>query len=306
VRDVLLALCGGGVGLVVGLTGMGGGAVMTPILVLGFGINPLTAVSSDLVVSLVMKPLGGGVHLRHGTVRRDLVSWLCLGSIPAAFGGVLLLRSLGNGDDVDATVRVLLGITLLIAVGGMLVRPIIGAHRHDGVTRIHPGRTVAIGVFGGLVVGMTSVGSGSLMIVLLMALYPHLESRVLVGTDLVQAVPLVGSAAVAHLFFGDVQFDTAGILLIGAIPGVLLGAHLSARASDRVLRPALVVILTASAAKLLHASTALTALAVLLAFGMGWWVFVRRPGASETTTSADDAAAPGSADAQVARPSGAP
>ena len=127
----------------------------------------------------------------------------------------------------------------------MLVRPILGAHRHTGVTRIHPGRTVAIGVFGGLVVGMTSVGSGSLMIVLLMALYPRLESRVLVGTDLVQAVPLVASAAVAHLFFGDVHFDTAGMLLLGAIPGVLIGAHLSTRASDRMLRPVLVVILTA-------------------------------------------------------------
>ena len=280
-RDLLLALCGGGVGLIVGLTGMGGGAVMTPILVLGFGIDPLTAVSSDLVVSLVMKPLGGGVHLRHGTVRRDLVTWLCIGSIPAAFAGVLLLRSLGNGEDVDAAVRLLLGVTLFVAVAGMLVRPIIGAHHRAGVTHIHPGRTIAVGVFGGLVVGMTSVGSGSLMIVLLMALYPHLESRVLVGTDLVQAVPLVASAAIAHLIFGDVQFDTAGMLLLGAIPGVLVGAHLSARASDRVLRPALVVILTASAAKLLHASTALTAVLVLGALALGWYVFVRRAGTRE-------------------------
>jgi uncharacterized membrane protein YfcA len=274
-RDLLLALCGGGVGLIVGLTGMGGGAVMTPILVLGFGIDPLTAVSSDLVVSLVMKPLGGGVHLRRGTVRRDLVGWLCLGSIPAAFAGVLLLRALGNGDDIDELVRSLLGATLLLAVGGMLVRPLVASHHRDGVVHIHAGRTVAVGIFGGLVVGMTSVGSGSLMIVLLMALYPQLESKVLVGTDLVQAVPLVASAAVAHLIFGDVQFATAGALLVGAIPGVLLGAHWSSRASDRVLRPLLVGILSASALKLLDVSTALTVLGVAVAMVPAWLVFVR-------------------------------
>ena len=236
-RDLLLALCGGGVGLIVGLTGMGGGAVMTPLLVLGFGIDRLAAVSSDLVVSLVMKPLGGRVHLRHGTVRRDLVAWLCAGSIPAAFGGVLLLKALGNGRDIEHLMQILLGVALFLAVGGMLLRPVIGAHQRAGgalhilngnhefmnALHIRPVRTVAIGVLGGLVVGMTSVGSGSLMIVLLMALYPQLHSRELVGTDLVQAVPLVASAAVAHLMFGDVRFDTALALIVGALPGVWIG-----------------------------------------------------------------------------------
>jgi uncharacterized membrane protein YfcA len=261
--------------MIVGLTGMGGGAVMTPILVLGFGIDPLTAVSSDLVVSLVMKPLGGGVHLRRGTVRRDLVSWLCLGSIPAAFGGVLLLRALGSGERLDDLVQALLGATLLVAVAGMLLRPVVGSLQRDGAVRIRPGRTVLVGVFGGLVVGMTSVGSGSLMIVLLMAMYPQLESRVLVGTDLVQAVPLVASAALAHLLFGDVQFSTAAALLVGAVPGVLVGAHLSSQAPDRVLRPLLVGILTASAMKLLDVSTGLTVVAVGVALVPAWLVFVR-------------------------------
>lgn len=280
-RDLLLALCGGGVGLIVGLTGMGGGAVMTPLLVLGFGIDPLAAVSSDLVVSLVMKPLGGRVHLRHGTVRRDLVAWLCAGSIPAAFGGVLLLKALGNGRDIEHLVQSLLGVALFLAVAGMLVRPVIGAHRRadgaDGAVHIRPVRTLAIGVLGGLVVGMTSVGSGSLMIVLLMALYPQLQSRELVGTDLVQAVPLVASAAFAHLLFGDVRFDTALALIVGALPGVWIGAHLSARASDRILRPLLVAILTASAAKLLDAPTSMTVALVAVALVPAWWVYVRRP-----------------------------
>lgn len=277
-RDLLLALCGGGVGLIVGLTGMGGGAVMTPLLVLGFGIDPLAAVSSDLVVSLVMKPLGGRVHLRHGTVRRDLVAWLCAGSIPAAFGGVLLLKALGNGRDTEHLMQILLGVALFLAVGGMLLRPVIGAHqRAGGALHIRPVRTVAIGVLGGLVVGMTSVGSGSLMIVLLMALYPQLHSRELVGTDLVQAVPLVASAAVAHLMFGDVRFDTALALIVGALPGVWIGAHLSARASDRILRPLLVAILTASAAKLLDAPTSVTVALVAATLVPAWFVFVRRP-----------------------------
>jgi uncharacterized membrane protein YfcA len=276
-RDLLLMLCGGGVGLIVGLTGMGGGAVMTPILVLGFGIDPLSAVSSDLVVSLVMKPLGGGVHLRRGTVRRDLVQWLCLGSVPAAFAGVLILRALGSGDDLDDLVQTLLGVTLLVAVGGMLVRPLVGARHRAGVVHIHPGRTVLVGIFGGLVVGMTSVGSGSLMIVLLMALYPHLESKVLVGTDLVQAVPLVASAAFAHLLFGEVQFDTALALIVGAVPGVWVGAHLSSRAPDRVLRPLLVAILCASAMKLLDVPTGYTIAGVAIALVPAWLVFVRTP-----------------------------
>jgi uncharacterized protein len=276
-HELLLALCGGGVGLIVGLTGMGGGAVMTPILVLGFGIDPLSAVSSDLVVSLVMKPLGGGVHLRRGTVRRDLVQWLCLGSVPAAFAGVLILRALGSGEELDDLVKTLLGVTLLVAVAGMLLRPVVGARHHEGQVHIHPGRTVLVGVFGGLVVGMTSVGSGSLMIVLLMALYPQLESKVLVGTDLVQAVPLVASAALAHLLFGEVQFATALALLVGAVPGVLAGAHLSSRAPDRVLRPLLVAILCASAMKLLDVSTAVTVGVVAIALVPAWLVFVHAP-----------------------------
>ncbi|HEX7094473.1 MAG TPA: sulfite exporter TauE/SafE family protein [Acidimicrobiales bacterium] len=285
-RDVLLAICGGGVGLIVGLTGMGGGAVMTPLLVLGFGVDPLSAVSSDLVVSLVMKPLGGRIHMRHGTVRRDLVAWLCAGSVPAAFSGVLLLRALGDGRDIEDLVQTLLGVALCVAVVGMLVRPVIGARRTgSGPVQVHPLRTIAIGVLGGLVVGMTSVGSGSLMIVLLMALYPQLAMRELVGTDLVQAVPLVASAALAHAIFGDVHLATTVALVVGAIPGVWVGAHLSARASDRMLRPVLVGILAASAAKLLDASTVVTVVAVLVALVPAWWVFVRMPAANRALVS---------------------
>ncbi|MEP6623331.1 MAG: sulfite exporter TauE/SafE family protein [Acidimicrobiia bacterium] len=258
--DWLLVLGGLGVGGVVGLTGMGGGALMTPMLVIFFGVDPVTAVSTDLVVSLVIKPFGAGVHAKEGTVNYQLVKWLCLGSVPSAFVGVILLNALG-GDDVSAAVKTYLGYALLMAAISMVVRheinrrrgthqPVKGA-QHSLVVRPMP--TFAIGIAGGLIVGMTSVGSGSLIIVLLLLLYPTLSASQLVGTDLVQAVPLVGAAALGHLFFGDVSFSLAGSLMLGAIPGVLIGARISSRAPDHIIRPILVVVLLASGTKLLDA-----------------------------------------------------
>jgi len=258
--DWLMALGGLGVGAVVGLTGMGGGALMTPMLVIFFGIDPVTAVSSDLVVSLIMKPFGAGVHAKEGTVNYQMVKWLCLGSVPCAFGGVFLLNAIG-GDDVSATVKLWLGIALLMAASSMVVRHEINRRRGTHVAvdgaqlavHVRPLPTLLVGAVGGLIVGMTSVGSGSLIIVLLLLLYPTLAAGQLVGTDLVQAVPLVGAAALGHLFFGDVSFAIAGSLLVGAIPGVLIGARISARAPDHIIRPILVVVLIASGAKLLDA-----------------------------------------------------
>jgi uncharacterized membrane protein YfcA len=258
--DWLLVLGGLGVGTVVGLTGMGGGALMTPMLVLFFGVDPVAAVSTDLIVSLVIKPFGAGVHAKEGTVNFSLVKWLCLGSVPFAFAGAILLDAVG-GDDVSATVKNFLGVALLLAATSMIVRNEINRRRGTHVPvagaqhalAMRPVPTVLIGVVGGLIVGLTSVGSGSLIIVLLLLLYPTLSAGQLVGTDLVQAVPLVGSAALGHLLFGDVEFGIAGALMVGAIPGVILGARISSRAPDRLIRPILVVVLAASGAKLLEA-----------------------------------------------------
>jgi len=266
--DPLVALAGLLVGFVVGLTGMGGGALMTPILVLGFGVQPLAAVSSDLVAAVVMKPVGGGVHLRRGTVHLGLVRWLCFGSVPAAFAGVLVLKSLGDGDALQDRVETLLGVALLVAAAAIVARAIVlrGQDRagsvHEVEVRVLP--TVAIGALGGLIVGMTSVGSGSLMIVGLLLLYPRLRASDLVGTDLVQAIPLVVSAAAGHLLFGDFQLSLTAALLAGSIPGVYLGARASAKAPDTVIRPALVLVLVASALKLLGADNVVLA-GVLLA-----------------------------------------
>jgi len=282
--DLLVAVGGLIVGFTVGLTGMGGGALMTPMLVLLFKVNPLAAVSSDIVASVVMKPIGGGVHLRRGTVHRGIVGWLMLGSIPSAFAGVLLLKHLGNGADLDRLLEVLLGGALLVAATAMTIKLLLQAHRHTAssppdeiAVRVLP--TVAVGVAGGLIVGLTSVGSGSLMIVLLLALYPRLQTSSLVGTDLVQAVPLVASAALGHLLYGDFQLGLTTSLLLGCVPGVYVGARLSSRAPDHAIRPVLVAVLVASALKLLGAPTALAAV-VGIALGGGTAVVTLRAAAT--------------------------
>jgi uncharacterized membrane protein YfcA len=276
--DLYVALAGLLVGLTVGLTGMGGGALMTPLLVLLFKVQPLAAVSSDLVAAMIMKPVGGGVHLRRGTVNFALVRWLMVGSVPAAFAGVLVLRHLGDGAAVQARIKQTLGVALLLAASSIAAKALLQTRRAQRAAlgmaggesaaarpfRLRPLPTMLIGVFGGLVVGMTSVGSGSLMIVLLLVLYPMLRSSELVGTDLVQAIPLVASAAFGHLLFGDFQLGLTASLLVGSIPGVFLGARLSSRASDAVIRPALALVLVTSGLKLLGVDNLQMGLLVLV------------------------------------------
>jgi uncharacterized membrane protein YfcA len=258
--DLPLALAGLGVGFVVGLTGMGGGALMTPLLVLVFRVPPLAAVSSDIVASMVMKPIGGGVHLRRGTVDLRMVGWLSLGSVPAAFASVWALHLLGDQQAINDLVQRFVGIALLLASLGLVAKGAFRGRRaaaEDGLADVpvKPLRTFAIGLFGGVMVGLTSVGSGSLMMVLLLMTYPALTSRQLVGTDLVQAIPLVAAAAVAHMLFGQVEADVTTSLLVGAVPGVYLGARVSARAPDHVVRPILAVVLVVSGLKMLGVSS---------------------------------------------------
>jgi uncharacterized membrane protein YfcA len=253
--DPVLTLAGFGVGIIVGLTGMGGGALMTPLLVLVFGVPPIAAVSSDLAASAVMKPFGGWVHARRGTVSWPLVRWLCVGSVPSAFAGVLLLRVIGHGASVQHIVQLALGVALLLAAAGLVIKEQRRRGDSSGETgaravRVRPLPTALLGAAGGLVVGLTSVGSGSLIIVALLALYPTLRANDLVGTDLVQAIPLVAAAAFGHALFGDLRLGIAAAVLVGSVPGVVLGARLSSRAPASLVRSALVVVLVASAVKL--------------------------------------------------------
>ena len=290
--DLTVALAGLGVGFIVGLTGMGGGALMTPILVLVFGVPPLSAVSSDVVASMIMKPVGGAVHWRRGTVHRRLVLWLMLGSVPSAFVGVLLLKSLGAEAALQGIIKHALGVALLVVVAGLLARPLLQRRHREGdsqaplLVRRFP--TLLIGLVGGLVVGVTSVGSGSLMIVLLLMLYPKIRMSELVGTDLVQAIPLVASAALGHLLFGDFQLGLSASILVGSIPGVFVGALFSTRAPDHVIRPALMVVLLGSSLKLLGASTpvVLATVAVSALIGIGYALNVAQRSIKERGQSA--------------------
>ena len=290
--DPAIAAAGLLVGIVVGLTGMGGGALMTPILVFFFGVSPLAAVSSDVVASLFMKPIGGVVHLRRGTVHLGLVKWLCVGSVPGAFLGVLLLRFLGEGGDLQEILLTSLGVVLVLASLAMSLKAYLrllarergrargrtaAPERALKTVRVNRPATVLVGACGGLIVGMTSVGAGSLMIVSLLLLYPSIRAGQLVGTDLVQAVPLVASASLGHLLFGDFGLALTASVLVGAIPGVWLGARVSSHSPGSLVRRALILVLLASGTKLLGASTALVLVIVAgaLVGGVAGWAGVR-------------------------------
>ncbi|MGQ0479937.1 MAG: sulfite exporter TauE/SafE family protein [Pseudonocardia sp.] len=265
--DLPLATAGLLVGLLVGLTGMGGGALLTPLLVLVFKVSPLTAISSDLLTSLVMKPVGGAVHLHRRTVQWGLVGWLVAGSVPAAFAGAVVIGSIGRAAGVQDSLKIMIGVALCASVAMMLLRQVLDRRnrRRDEAAGVDPDaerplvvrplRTVVIGVVGGFAVGMTSVGAGSLIIALLLMAYPSLRPARLVGTDIVQAVPLVAAATLGHLIFGDIHLALTVSLLLGALPGVYLGARFSAQGPAAVIRPVITAVLLASALALLKATT---------------------------------------------------
>jgi uncharacterized protein len=294
--DLYIALAGLIVGFAVGLTGMGGGALMTPILVLLFGITPIAAVSSDLVASLIMKPVGAAVHAGRGTVRWGLAGWLAIGSVPSAFLGVVFLKSLGNASRVQAIVSVALGAVLLLAVGALLFKMYLDHRdRHargvDEPLVIKKLPTLAIGASIGFIVGITSVGSGTLVIVLLLFLYPRLRGSQMVGTDLAQAIPMVGSAALAHIVFGDFKLGLTLSILIGSIPGVLIGAAISSYAPTAFLRGALAAVLLVSGLKLINVPTVAIGIVLLgsVLVLLSTWLWIRASGRTLSEISNESA-----------------
>jgi uncharacterized protein len=288
--DLPLAFGGLLVGIIVGLTGMGGGALMTPMLVFFFGADPLTAISSDLVASFVMKPAGALVHLRAKTVNIGLVRLLVVGSVPAAFIGAWFISQQPRGDELNNTLKVLLGLALLVAAGGLVLRALFQMWQNalplgEGAARpsrpdvvLRPIPTILLGAAAGFIVGITSVGSGSIVIVVLLMIYPGLKASSLVGTDLTQAIPLVGAAALGHVLFGSFSAPITVSLLLGAIPGAFIGAQISSRAPGGVIRRALAVLLLASGLRLLGLATELVLLAAVAALVLGSlaWVVMRR------------------------------
>jgi uncharacterized membrane protein YfcA len=285
------------VGLLVGLTGAGGGALMTPMLILLFGVKPAAAISSDLVAAVLMRPVGAAVHLRKGTVNLRLVGWMVVGSVPMAFVGAYLLHVLGGSSAQQQHVEVILGAALLVGAAAMVFRYILdrrsGNQRIGTVHKItvRPVPTILIGMIGGVIVGLTSVGSGSLMIVMLLFLYPLLSAGQLVGTDLTQAVPLTAAAALGALIFGTVQFGVTASLVVGSVPAVLIGSFLSSRAPDRFIRPIITFVIFASGLKYVGVGT--TALGWILCLvalaGGAYWLYRARPW--ENGRSADSATA---------------
>jgi len=273
------------VGLLVGMTGAGGGALMTPMLVLLFSIKPSSAISSDLLAAVLMRPFGAAVHLRQGTVNLALVGWMAAGSVPAAFFGAYLLHLFGGTRVAEHNVEIALGAALLLGSGAMVARSVLDQRGTDlrprtavNAVRTRPLATVGIGALGGLVVGMTSVGAGSLMIVLLMFCYPALEARQLVGTDLTQAVPLSASAALGALVFGHVVLPLTAAIIVGSVPAVLVGSWLSATVPDRWVRPVITAVISVSGLKYVGVSSTQLRWVVALVpvLVVGHWALSRR------------------------------
>jgi uncharacterized membrane protein YfcA len=272
------------VGFLVGLTGAGGGALMTPMLILLFSVKPSTAISSDLVAAVFMRPFGAAVHMSKKTVNFRLVGWMVVGSVPMAFLGAYLLHLLGHAKTSQANIERALGAALLVGAAAMVIRYFLdrrGGHQRQAVVHdlvVRPIPTVVIGMVGGLIVGMTSVGSGSLMIVMLLFLYPMLGANQLVGTDLTQAVPLTVAAALGALAFGHVEFAVTTSIIIGSIPAVIVGSLISSSAPDKYIRPAITFVIFASGLKYVGLGT--TALgwvlcASLLGVATIWLSYVR-------------------------------
>jgi hypothetical protein len=291
------------VGLLVGMTGAGGGALMTPMLILLFGVTPSTAISSDLVAAVLMRPLGAAVHMRAGTVNFRLVRWMVLGSVPAAFLGAYLLKLMGNSKGAQMNIERALGAALLVGAAAMVLRFVLdrraGNTRRARIAEITPRPlvTVAIGIVGGIVVGITSVGSGSLIIVLMLFAYPALGAGQLVGTDLTQAVPLTAAAALGALVFGHVQFGITGSLILGSVPGVFVGSLLSSRVQDRYVRPAIAFVILASGLKYIGLGTTelgWTLCGLLLIAALAWLASAKpwRLAAADSDAANSDVAAP--------------
>jgi uncharacterized protein len=256
--DPAIVAFGLGVGVLVGMTGIGGGSLMTPLLILVFGIKPITAVGTDLAYGAVTKTVGGWRHLRQGTVDMSLSMWMAVGSVPAAIGGVYVLELLERayGDEFDELLIVVLAVTLLFTGVMTLTRALFLKALHDkerqsiDMTRRNKINAIVLGALVGFVLGVTSAGSGALIAVGLILLFRLIPSRV-VGTDIFHAAILLWAAAAAHLVAGNVDFALAGNILIGSIPGVWVGSNLTLRVGNSVLRTTLALVLIGAGLALL-------------------------------------------------------
>jgi len=253
--DLAQTLSGFIVGAIVGLTGVGGGSLMTPLLVLLFGIHPATAVGTDLLYAAITKSGGTWVHASKGTVDWRIVRLLASGSIPSALATLIVVHTLFPGGIGNATkiITAALGVALILTAAALIFRQrLLGwAQCHDPDSAHHPWKTVAVGVTLGFLVSISSVGAGALGVTALFFLYPKLPAIRIVGSDLAHAVPLTLVAGLAHWWLGSVNWSLLGSLLLGSLPGIYLGSHLASRVSERILRPTLAGMLVLVGGKLI-------------------------------------------------------
>ncbi|MCE1186077.1 sulfite exporter TauE/SafE family protein [Zoogloea sp.] len=258
--SIAYTVAGFSVGAIVGLTGVGGGSLMTPLLVLLFGINPSVAVGTDLLYAAITKAGGTLAHGMKGTVDWTVTRRLASGSIPASALTLALITWLAPGGIGGAIglIKVMLGVALLLTAIAIILRKQIQAYalkRSGGVD--NPRRTAALTVLTGAVLGVlvsiSSVGAGALGVSALFFLYPRLPTIRIVGSDIAHAVPLTLVAGIGHWFLGSVDWSLLGSLLIGSLPGIWLGSHISTRVPDRVLRPILATMLVLVGSKLIAA-----------------------------------------------------
>lgn len=270
--DYALIAFGLGVGVLVGMTGIGGGSLMTPMLILVFGVTPVTAIGTDLAYAAVTKTVGGYKHWRQRTVDLRLSSWMALGSVPAAIGGVYLLTLLESwtGRDFNDLLLTVLALALLLTGAATLVRALLKsmhARERDTIPmeRRHKIAAVALGVSVGFVLGVTSAGSGALIAVGLILLFRLVPTRV-VGTDVFHAAILLWAAGLAHIVAGNVDFGLAANILVGSVPGVWVGSHWSVRVEPAVLRTTLAVVLIGAGLALLIKAGLDLPLAIIVPF----------------------------------------
>jgi uncharacterized protein len=252
---MLFVLSGLVVGFVVGLTGVGGGSLMTPILVLLFGIHPATAVGTDLLYAASTKSVGTLVHGFKGSVVWRITGALALGSVPTSIAIVVWLNHSGPfGPGASALITSILGYALLLTAAAMILRKYIQAYAASGAYTLGPATrlvlTVLTGIVLGVLVSLSSVGAGALGVTALILLYPQLPTSQIVGSDIAHAVPLALIAGLGHWLIGSVDFTTLGLLLTGSIPGIIAGSLTAPRLPDYALRLALAAVLIVVGARL--------------------------------------------------------
>jgi uncharacterized protein len=253
-----LSLTGLGIGLLVGLTGMGGGALLTPFLILFFGFKPTLAVGTDILHGAVFKTFGAVRHRRLGTVHARMTFWMFLGSGPMSLVGVQTAEWLEHryGDGVESTSAKVIGAALVLGGLGFLAKTFIrrGVQPDDAPFLLRNRDRIsafALGVAGGFIVGLPSVGSGTFFALVMLLVFPLTAAKI-VGTDIFHAAALLWVAGIAHLIHGNVDLGAMGWLLLGSIPGILIGSNMSVRLPDRSLRVALATVLLASGVRLLE------------------------------------------------------